>query len=267
MAYRYETHLHTCQGSACGRSTGREHVRYYKDIGYTGIFVSDHFYRGNSAIDRSLPWPEWVKRFCAGYEDAAEEGAKVGLDVFFAWEESIEGDDYLIYGLDKEWLIAHPEARTWTRREQFETVRAGGGCVVQAHPFRIRDYIKHIHLSPRFVDAVEVANAGNDLFSDVYARRYAQEHGFLMTAGSDNHLSVPGMDQGKVYGVELPQRLTCAGDYVRLILAHEQPGLICPEGRFDPAGAKPLTLDTLEVNDDDSKTPVTIDWFDAQLRK
>ena len=29
--YRYETHLHTCQGSACGVSTGAEHARFYQE--------------------------------------------------------------------------------------------------------------------------------------------------------------------------------------------------------------------------------------------
>ena len=37
MPYTYETHLHTCQGSACGRSTGAEQARFYKEIGYAGI--------------------------------------------------------------------------------------------------------------------------------------------------------------------------------------------------------------------------------------
>ena len=55
MAYRYETHLHTRQGSACGTSSGAEHARHYLDAGYQGIFVTDHFFRGNTAIDRSLP--------------------------------------------------------------------------------------------------------------------------------------------------------------------------------------------------------------------
>ena len=72
MPYRYETHMHTCFSSACGVSTGAEHARFYKDTGYTGIIITDHFYGGNCAVDRSLPWPEFVDRFCVGYEDATE---------------------------------------------------------------------------------------------------------------------------------------------------------------------------------------------------
>lgn len=84
--YRYETHLHTCQSSACGRSTGAEHARYYKSIGYTGIIVTDHFFGGNTAASRSGDWEKRVNEFCAGYEDAKAEGDRIGLDVFFGWE-------------------------------------------------------------------------------------------------------------------------------------------------------------------------------------
>ena len=129
----YETHMHTCQASACGKSMGRDYIERYIDAGYAGIMVTDHFYRGNCVIDRRLPWREFVNRFCAGYEDALNEGERKGLPVFFGWEENFDGDEYLIYGLDKTWMLAHPEMAAWTRKQQYEAVRAAGGCVVQAH--------------------------------------------------------------------------------------------------------------------------------------
>ena len=119
MAYLYETHIHTSQGSACGRSRGSEYISMYQDLGYSGIIITDHFYRGNTGVDRALPWEPWVQQFCQGYEDAREEGAQRGFDVFFGWEEGFDGDEYLIYGLDKEWLLQHPEVRTWTRKDQY----------------------------------------------------------------------------------------------------------------------------------------------------
>ena len=102
MPYLYETHMHTCQGSACGRSTGKEHVHFYRDAGYTGIIMTDHFFGGNTAVDRTLPWKERINRFWIGFEDAKEEGDRVGLDVFFGLEQHYRGDEYLIYGLSKE---------------------------------------------------------------------------------------------------------------------------------------------------------------------
>ena len=62
MGYRYETHLHTCEGSACASASGAEMARAHKEMGYTGIFVTDHFFNGNTAVPRDLPWRERVER-------------------------------------------------------------------------------------------------------------------------------------------------------------------------------------------------------------
>ena len=239
MSFLYETHLHTCQGSACGTSTGKEHVRYYKEIGYQGIIVTDHFFGGNTAVPRNLPWKERVEWFCSGYEDALAEGQRIGLDVFFGWEQNFDGDEYLIYGLDKAWLLQHPEMEHWNHRQQLEGVHAAGGCVVQAHPFRMRNYMTHIGLGLRFCDAIEAANGGNEPLQDAAAYRYGQEFGLPMIAGSDNHLSEAGKwEAGKIFGIRLDEKLTSIHDLVRIIREKRPIGLVMPEGRFHvPAGA------------------------------
>ena len=96
MPFLYETHMHTCQASACGKCTGKEHARFYKEQGYTGIIMTDHFFGGNTAIDRKLPWEERIDLFWRGYEDAKEEGDRIGLDVFFGLEQNFRFDEYLI---------------------------------------------------------------------------------------------------------------------------------------------------------------------------
>ena len=159
--YLYETHMHTCQGSACGTSTGAEHARFYKQQGYQGIFITDHFFGGNTAAPRTGKWKDRIDHYCSGFEDAWNEGQKIGLDVFFGIEQNFEGDEYLIFGLDKQYLLDHPEIEHWTRKEQFENVHAAGGCVIQAHPFRMRGYLNAIRVCDLYADGIEVANAGN----------------------------------------------------------------------------------------------------------
>ena len=61
--YRYETHMHTSQASACASSTGAEMARAHLEACYTGIFVTDHFFYGNTAVPADLPWRERVERF------------------------------------------------------------------------------------------------------------------------------------------------------------------------------------------------------------
>ena len=46
--YLYETHMHTSEASACAGSTGAQMARAYKEAGYTGIIVTDHFFYGNT---------------------------------------------------------------------------------------------------------------------------------------------------------------------------------------------------------------------------
>ena len=202
--------------------------------------VTDHFYGGNTAIDRNLSWPKWVDAFCRGYEDTRDEGARRGLDVFFGWEETFDGDDYLVYGLDKEWLLQHPEVRVWTRKEQFDTVRHYGGCVVQAHPFRQYNYINCIHLSG-CVDAVEAANRGNQPSFDALAWVYAKKINVPVTAGSDVH-RVEDVENDTVFGVYLDKKMETVADYVNAVLNNAVAGLKIPPGRFDLHGDEKLIL-------------------------
>jgi predicted metal-dependent phosphoesterase TrpH len=252
MAYLYETHLHTCQGSRCASSRGRDYIGPYLDAGYSGIFVTDHFFRGNCAVDPHLPWREWVKEFCRGYEDAREEGARRGLDVLFGWEETFGGDDYLIYGLDRDWLLAHPEARTWSRMEQYQAVRAAGGCVVHAHPFRQHFYIRMVHLAPRLIDAVEAANAGNREQSyDALAVRYAAKLGLPMTAGSDIHDTDQALG-GDLFGVYLEHKPETARDFAAVVKnggLRGREALKVTADRLESRGKETITL-PLEILDE-----------------
>ncbi len=186
--FLYETHLHTKQASACGVLNGAQHVRFYKEAGYSGIVVTDHFFNGNTCIPENLTWEERVELFCKGYEEAKEEGDKLGLSVFFGWEANFKATEFLVYGLDKEWLMEHPQIMDWSVEEQYEQIHAAGGYVVHAHPFRKREYIKEIRLYPSHVDAVEGINIGNrnDEF-DKQAMTYAKKHRLPIVAGSDAH--------------------------------------------------------------------------------
>lgn len=238
--YLYETHLHTSEASACAGSTGAEVARACKEYGYTGIFVTDHHWGGNTAIDRNLPWEEWVEAFCKGYEHAKAEGDKIGLDVFFGYEAGYSGTEFLIYGTDKIWMKAHPQLPEITVEEQYRLVHEAGGLVMHAHPYREADYIPQIRLYPEWVDGVEGINAthsnsrsmghSNSAF-DARAIAYAREHKLPMSAGSDTH-SVKLLGGG----IAFRRRLTSAADYVQAILTGEDYVLTNGEQWYDSCG-------------------------------
>ncbi|MCR4940128.1 MAG: PHP domain-containing protein [Treponemataceae bacterium] len=221
MKYIYETHLHTNVGSKCGVTAPEDYIKPYLDRGFTGIIVTDHFFNGNCAVDRSLPWKEQVDAFVSGYERAYEAGLKGGLDVFFGFETRLGNDEYLIYGLDKAWLYVHPEIVTATRAEQYRLVRDGGGAVVQAHPYRERSYQDGIDLYPWCVDAIERHNFGNSKFEDDRCDDYIKRYDFCCTAGSDMH-DVTQLEKIKPFGVISEKKWTGIDDYVQILKSHTQ---------------------------------------------
>jgi len=253
VAYLYETHLHTAGVSKCAVSCGADYIAGYIDKGYSGIIVTDHFFNANTALSRKLPWNEWVNRFCSGYEKTKEEGDRQGLDVFFGWEETFDGcDDYLVYGLDKQWLLDHPEVRTWTRGEQYRAVKKAGGCVVHAHPFRQRAYIRRIVLSTVCVDAIEAVNGGHeDVSFDALAFRYAKKIGKPVTAGSDIHDALDA-NYGNIYGIYSEKKLNNITDFVNMILNNEIIGLRTEEERLCFHGTEDVQL-PVEIRNKDDK--------------
>lgn len=191
--YIYETHLHTREASACASTSGADYIEAYIKAGYDGIFVTDHFVGGNTSAPLGSDWETIINVYCSGYEKALEAAKKYNQEnkkdfkVFFGIEQTFNGDDYLIYGLDKNWLLAHPEAAFMKHEDWFSHVNKAKGLMIQAHPFRMREYIKAIHLHPKHIHGIEVYNAGNKPEENELAKLYAQTYNFPQTSGSDIH--------------------------------------------------------------------------------
>ncbi len=214
--YKYETHLHTKEGSACSSAPAADMVRAHKEMGYDGIFVTNHFFNGNTSVPRDLPWEERVDLYCRGYEIAKEVGDEIGLKVFFGIEYCVYNADLLIYGIDKEWIKANEQLLMHTdERVLFAKIREMGGMIVHAHPFRSDPYIHHISLYPYDVDAVEVINGSHDP-RNMYNERatlYADMYGLLKTGGSDSH------HLGRLFGsgISVPEPIDSHADYLRML--------------------------------------------------
>ncbi|MBQ8552122.1 MAG: histidinol phosphatase [Clostridia bacterium] len=214
MFYKYETHSHTAEGSKCGRIDGASLARLYKSLGYTGLVITDHFYKGNTAVPRELPWNEWVTEFVKGYENAKAEGDKIGLDVFFAWEYSAEyAADFLIYGLDANWLYENPDQIQLGTCAYLTKVREAGGIVIHAHPFR--NPVKM--LLPEWCDGVEIINANAAEPDNDRAKLYANSYNLRKIAGTDNHTGI----REKMAGVYFTERIVDIHDFADRIKAGE----------------------------------------------
>ena len=161
MGFLYETHLHTSPVSRCGVSKPADYIDVYKRAGYCGFCITNHFFNGNSGVDHSLPWKDQIDFFYAAYEEAFTAAQGTGIDVFFGIEYNFEGDEYLLYGLSKQWLYDHPQMMHWTHQELFDEVNKAGGLMIQAHPFRFREYMRAFVQHPECVHGFEVYNSCN----------------------------------------------------------------------------------------------------------
>jgi len=204
--YRYEMHLHTCGCSACGASTAREMVDAAKERGFAGIVFTNHFFRGNSCVDRNQPWKDFVAAYEKDWQDVREYAAQVDIDVLFGVEECYRaGREVLIYGVEPSVIAAEERFPTFTREELADFVRENGGFIAVAHPFRIKSYIPDpdvVEPSECF-DAVEIYNAGNPADRNIKAWKYCKTSGLLPISGGDVH---SGKNIGKA-GLAFSERI------------------------------------------------------------
>lgn len=212
--YLYETHLHTYPVSKCARADVKEVVEFYKSLGYSGIFITNHFIDGNIDVDRTLSYDERIEFYFSDYERAKLLGEEIGLDVFLGVEMSYRGTDFLVYGLDKAWFLSHPEIEGMKKTDELTLMANEGALIIQAHPFREASYIDHIRLFPRHVHGVEIYNANRSDFENKLAEQYAKNYSLLSFAGSDNHV---GKKQVVLGGMRFKSKIKDEGDFVQRI--------------------------------------------------
>ncbi len=182
---KIEMHAHTSETSPCGSVPADTAVREYARVGYGGMVITDHF---NDYILESFPGSprEKVDRYLAGYNRAAETGAKVGMTVLLGAESSIAGgpEDFLIYGIGRDFFYEYPRLYAMTQQEVYRTCQDYGALLYQAHP--CRSYCRP--RDPSCLDGVEVFN-GNPRHANnnPQALAFAKKHGLRVSSGSDYH--------------------------------------------------------------------------------
>ena len=187
MQYLYETHCHTDESSRCGQVKGAEAARMYKEAGYAGIVVTDHF--NSYTFDKAglKKWEDMLAHHMAGYRAAKaleDESFSVlyGLELRF---EAENDNDYLVYGVDEAYLRAHPFLCYMDSYETFHlNAKTEDMLVFQAHPFRNRMQV----VCPDLLDGIEVynGNARHDSRCDI-ALAWARRFRLPMLSGSDFH--------------------------------------------------------------------------------
>ena len=216
---KYEMHIHTspCSG---GGSDIREHIDRLIEKGYSGMVVTNHFYAGDTRIDRDLPWEDFIDPYRQDYLYGLEYAKERDFDLIFGLEEQVGGGrEILLYGITPELIAAHPELKRASAEKYAEVVHSAGGLVYQAHPYRARWYISvpfPLECLDK-LDGIEVYNAGNEPEWNESARQLADEKGLSCIAGSDGH----SVASAGFAGIAAKERIRNNDDLIRILKSGE----------------------------------------------
>ena len=213
--FLYDTHVHTSYASACAKCTPKEAVRAYKEIGFTGFILTEHFVHGCTSVPKDLDWTTRMNKYYESYLEAKEEADKLDFDVFFGLEHWYKkSKEILVYGVSLEFLIEHPELETVEIDEFAKIIHQEGGILVHAHPHRIRDYIDP-DFKPYYepCDGIEIYNAGDEMDINELALQDAYRLNKIMTSGGDVHRAHLDRKIGKG-GMAFPKRLNSIYDFI-----------------------------------------------------
>lgn len=185
----FEMHMHTAQTSACSQLDAAAEVAEYASRGYAGVVTVDHyFWFFFDRFAEDTPWEEQMDAFLAGYRAAKAEGDTRGLQVLLGMELRFcdgTADDFLVYGITPELLLAYPRLDRYSREEFRRFADEHGLFVAQAHPFRPGCQPS----DPRWLHGAEICN-GTPGFTDKnpLAQAWAEENGLIGVGGSDLHV-------------------------------------------------------------------------------
>ena len=190
MGYLIELHCHSSEVSRCSAVSGAKLAEIYKAKNYHAITIMDHYARDWFENLGDISHEDKINIFLSGYKNASKRGREIGLGVILGMEIRFRenANDYLVFGLDEQFLYDNPELYNYNAHKFSEIARANGLLFIQAHPFRTwMTIINHDYL-----DGLEIYNAHpwhnsrNNLAELLYQEQRAKRP-FIPVVGSDCH--------------------------------------------------------------------------------
>ncbi len=226
-----DLHAHSSGISDCCKASGADILAAAKAVGIDGLCLCNHYYvkylerRGESAA-------EFAKSYLTEYNAVKSLADKAGMRLFFGIEVSPEPHPnvhLLVYGVEQDFVLQHPEMYHYTQAELYAVVHQNGGYLVQAHPMRKG---KNVLLDPKYLDGVEISS--HLLYDGTHYAElatYAKQNGLLLTSGGDYHADTPRSR----CGVYLPEDLTSTHTMMKHLCDTDSIRLVCQESADEPS--------------------------------
>ncbi len=161
---KVDLHVHCSERSGCAVTPEEEQVKAAVAAGLDGIVFTDHY---------KLPDPQRL---------AALNRKYAPFKIYGGIEITADDEDWLVIGVPDPGL----ERMDWKYPELYAHVRARGGFLVLAHPFRYRPKILADidHFPP---DAIEVHSHNTPPAFEAEIRAIAGRLGLALLSNSDAH--------------------------------------------------------------------------------
>lgn len=213
MKYKYELHCHTGAVSRCATVPPETAVEKYKEQGYDGMVVTDH-YSCQTFLERHILAPQKDNEFfLEGYRRALKAAGDsftvlLGMEIRFYGN----GNDYLVYGLTPEFLEKNGNLMALYPRRFHELCKENNMIFVQAHPFRPYIY----RTNPKYLDGCEIYNAKNKNEGiNEKAEKWAKKNDMqIRIGGSDLHKE---NHFDNISGITTDEKITTNDDLVRIL--------------------------------------------------
>lgn len=182
---KYEIHSHTKETSQCAKISAKELVEKYKELGYSGIVITNHYSDFTFSLKEMFNKKLRTEHYLKGYREAKKYetddfSVLLGVELRFF----LNGNDYLIYGVTEELMEKSPFLLPMYLKRTAKFFRNNGCIIIQAHPFRPYIY----RANPKYLDGVEIANGKSNKEENDKALEWAKKKNLkIRTAGSDCH--------------------------------------------------------------------------------
>ena len=191
---KFSMHIHTKMRSPCGKVEPKRIVDLYKEKGYDGIIITDHYMKWIFAMNNMDTGKQKFQFFIEGYKETLRYGKERNLMVFLGMELNLckynrlnstyPVHEFLLYGLNESFVKMHPNLHELTQEELFDLCNKNNILMIQAHPFRP----KSAPANPAFMHGVEIVNKNKRHDSlDASAQGFCKEHNLIPIVSDDFH--------------------------------------------------------------------------------
>ena len=211
MKYKYELHSHTKETSQCAKISAKELVEKYKELGYSGIVITNHYSDLTFSLKEMLNKKLRTEHYLAGYREAKKYETEdfsvlLGIELRFF----LNGNDYLIYGVTEELVHKMPFLLPMYLKRTSDFFRKHGCVIIQAHPYRPYIY----RAKAKYLDGVEILNGKSTSEDNEKALKWAERKNLkIKTAGSDCH-RVTGAG---ISGITTNEKIETNDDLLRIL--------------------------------------------------